>query len=74
MKRSEIKRQFNKTLKASIKSYQYSHELDIMIRMYYGDNHYSRYDKDEIIGALDYGHGGLTFERFDEVMKELNKK
>lgn len=45
-----------------------------MIRMYYGDNHYSRYDKDEIIGALDYGHGGLTFERFDEVMKELNKK
>ena len=74
MKRSEVKKQFEKTIRASRCNQQEKLKFDSMLLQFYGNVHYSDRDKDEIIDPLDYGRGGISFEEFDEIMIEINEK
>jgi len=74
MGKTEIRKQFDKVYKL-IKNYH--RENDILCDMmseYYGENHYSDFDKDEIIECLNYGANGLTFQEFDKIMREINNE
>ena len=43
-------------------------QFDMLVEKKYGF-HYSDKDIDEIIDCIDYGHGELSFEEFDEIMR-----
>lgn len=72
MKKSEIKKQFEALLKLAEKFKLKSLEFDSMLKEYYGEEHYSDHDINEIIDAIDYEIEYLSFDRFDELMREIN--
>lgn len=72
--RAQMKKQMELLLKLSQQCMDITTKFDQMCVEYYGEERYSDHDLDEIIDALDYGTGELTFERFDELMKEINTK
>lgn len=74
MKKSEIKKQFEKVIKSAAAHYQDKALFDGMLEKYYGDVHYSDRDRDEIIDPLDYGTCSMEFETFDKIMIEINSK
>ena len=45
-----------------------------MCESYYGDENYSDHDIDQIIDSLDYGIDMISFETFDQIMREINTK
>lgn len=72
MEKSDIKKQYYRTIIKASEFFEHKGLLDKIIGEYYGDVHYSDVDKDEIIDAVDYARGMITFERFDEIMREIN--
>lgn len=61
---------FDKMQKTAIRMSNVKAEFDRAIERKYG-THYTDHNLDEIIDAIDYGGGGLTFDRFTELMNEL---
>lgn len=70
--RAQIKAQMEKVNRLSVKFRLESAKLDDMSFEYYGEQTYNDNDLDQIIDCLDYGHGEMEFEEFDELMKEIN--
>lgn len=70
----EIRKEFNKIMRETIKYFNHKRAFDSLCNDYYGENCYSDTDDDEIIDALDYGLGGIDFKTFDASMKKANKK
>jgi len=64
------KQLFTRMMKTSIKMSRVKTEFDRAVEKKYG-THYTDHDLDEIIDAIDYGGGGLSFDRFTELMNEL---
>jgi hypothetical protein len=70
--RKKMRKTFNQLQNLEVKAARMKHEFDLQLAKFYGEEHYSDHDEDEIIDALDYGQGGLSFKRFDEIMWEIN--
>lgn len=69
----ELKKAFNRKMKAASENKAAGHALDALISEKWGF-HYSDRDMDWIIDSLDYGHGGLDFKGFVRMMDEESKK
>jgi hypothetical protein len=72
VKKNELKKQFQKTIKLSIEYNFEKHFLDDLIEAYYGF-HYSDRNMDYIIDSIDYGQG-ITFEEFNSIMTNEKKE
>ena len=70
--RKKMRKAFNQLQNLEFKVARMKQEFDKQLTEFYGEEHYSDHDEDEIIDALDYGIGGLTFKRFDEIMWAIN--
>lgn len=73
MKKKELKKLFDKTIKASQKFHNLKRKLDKEIQEKW-NTHYSDHDEDVIIDGIDYGFKGITFEQFCNIMKKLSKR
>lgn len=75
-----MKRAFEKFMKINLKYHKAERLFQSIIKAHYTNSkldefiHYSDADKDELIDSIDYGYGGLTFERFNEIMLEINSE
>lgn len=65
---SEVKKLIDKISKLANEYSRLKVKFDSAVVREYGF-HYSDRDLDEIIDCLDYGHGGMSFNEFDEIMK-----
>lgn len=63
------KKLFDKVADIAIKWHDVKHLFDMRVETTWG-YHYSDKDMDEIIDAIDYGSGGLSYERFKELMEK----
>jgi hypothetical protein len=70
--KQELRRQFNKVLRAAKKHTDEKVKLDVMIEECYGW-HYSNFNIDEIIDALDKGIHTMSFNAFDAIMERGNE-
>jgi hypothetical protein len=72
--RKKMRKAFNQLQNLECKTAQMKREFDEKLKKFYGEEHYSDHDEDEIIDSLDYGQGGLSFQRFDEIMWAINNQ
>ena len=72
--RAQIQAQLKKVNILACKNKDEGAKFDLMIREYYGEEHYSDHDEDQIIDCLDYGQGMISFEEFDQIMRKINRE
>ena len=70
--RTQIRKTMVRVNNLAIKFRKLSYKFDKMCSEYYGPEEYSDHDKDSIIDCLDYGQDTISFEEFDQIMKEIN--
>jgi hypothetical protein len=76
--KTRMKKAFDKFMKINARHHAAERLFQSVVESHYTNPetgvfvHYSDKDKDEIIDSIDYGLGGLTFERFNEIMEEIN--
>lgn len=73
MQNQTLKKLFNKKKSMAHEFHKLGNELDCEIVKQYGF-HYSETNDDQIIDTLDYGISGISFEEFDEKMKDYYKQ